>query len=138
MATKNDERIIELKKVIEKKREELNNMHHRFVPRTTCILQLDGETYNLNVSTENLKYLLVKVHSLILSADSLKIPAEEIKISGFSLVDWACDISEKIESIKYRDKKRELTNIEKQLNSLLSDDKQTELQIDSLELLLKS
>lgn len=138
MATKNDERIIELKKVIEKKREELNNMHHRFVPRTTCILQLDGETYNLNVSTENLKYLLVKVHSLILSADSLKIPAEEIKISGFSLVDWACDISEKIESIKYRDKKRELTNIEKQLNSLLSDDKQTELQIDSLESLLKS
>ena len=129
MATKNDERIIELKKVIEKKREELNNMHHRFVPRTTCILQLDGETYNLNVSTENLNYLL---------ADSLKIPAEEIKISGFSLVDWACDISEKIESIKYRDKKRELTNIEKQLNSLLSDDKQTELQIDSLESLLKS
>ena len=113
-------------------------MHHRFVPRTTCILQLDGETYNLNVSTENLNYLLVKVHSLILSADSLKIPAEEIKISGFSLVDWACDISEKIESIKYRDKKRELTNIEKQLNSLLSDDKQTELQIDSLESLLKS
>ena len=109
MATKNDERIIELKKVIEKKREELNNMHHRFVPRT-----------------------------IILSADSLKIPAEEIKISGFSLVDWACDISEKIESIKYRDKKRELTNIEKQLNSLLSDDKQTELQIDSLESLLKS
>ena len=53
-------------------------------------------------------------------------------------VDWACDISEKIESIKYRDKKRELTNIEKQLNSLLSDDKQTELQIDSLESLLKS
>ena len=138
MATKNDERIIELNKVIEKKREELNNMHHRFVPRTTCILQLDGETYNLNVSTENLNYLLVKVHSLILSADSLKIPAEEIKISGFSLVDWACDISEKIESIKYRDKKRELTNIEKQLNSLLSDDKQTELQIDSLESLLKS
>lgn len=138
MATKNDERIIELKKVIEKKREELNNMHHRFVPRTTCILQLDGETYNLNVSTENLKYLLVKVHSLILSADSLKIPAEEIKISGFSLADWACDISEKMESIKYRDKKRELTNIEKQLNSLLSDDKQTELQIDSLESLLKS
>lgn len=33
---------------------------------------------------------------------------------------------------------RELTNIEKQLNSLLSDDKQTELQIDSLESLLKS
>ena len=138
MATKNDVRINELKKVIEKKREELNNMHHRFVPRTTCILQLDGETYNLNVSTENLNYLLVKVHSLILSADSLTIPAEEIKISGFSLVDWACDISEKIESIKYRDKKRELTNIEKQLNSLLSDDKQTELQIDSLESLLKS
>ena len=91
-----------------------------------------------NYTTENLNYLLVKVHSLILSADSLKIPAEEIKISGFSLVDWACDISEKIESIKYRDKKRELTNIEKQLNSLLSDDKQTELQIDSLESLLKS
>ena len=137
MATKNDERIIELKKIIEKKREELNNMHSRFSPKTNCILQLDGETYNLNVSTQNLAYLLVKINALIKSAESLNMSAEEVTISGFSLVDWFDDTKSKKDSIDYRDKKRELATIENKLNSLLSDDKQTELQIDSLEALLK-
>ena len=137
MATKNDERIIELKKVIEKKREELNNMHSRFAPKTNCILQLDGETYNLNVSTQNLAYLLIKINALIKSAESLNMSAEEVTISGFSLADWFDDIKSKKDSIDYRDKKRELAIIENKLNSLLSNDKQTELQIDSLEALLK-
>ena len=137
MATKNDERIIELKKVIEKKREELNNMHSRFAPKTNCILQLDGETYNLNVSTQNLTYLLIKINALIKSAESLNMSAEEVTISGFSLAEWFDDIKSKKDSIDYRDKKRELTTIENKLNSLLSDDKQTELQIDVLEALLK-
>ena len=137
MATKNDERIIELKKIIEKKREELNNMHSRFSPKTTCILEIDGETYNLNVSTQNLAYLLVKINALIKSAESLNMSAEEVTISGFSLADWFDDIKSKKDSIDYREKKRELSIIENKLNSLLSNDKQTELQIDSLEALLK-
>ena len=37
----------------------------------------------------------------------------------------------------YREKKKKLDALEKQLTALLSDDKQTELQIDSLEELLK-
>ena len=137
MATKNDERIIKLKEIIEKKREELNNMHSRFAPKTNCILQLDGETYNLNVSTQNLTYLLVKINALIQSAELLNMSAEEVTISGFSLADWFDDIKSKKDSIDYRDKKRELTTIENKLNGLLSSDKQTELQIDSLEALLK-
>ena len=137
MATKNDERIIKLKEIIEKKREELNNMHSGFAPKTNCILQLDGETYNLNVSTQNLTYLLVKINALIQSAELLNMSAEEVTISGFSLADWFDDIKSKKDSIDYRDKKRELTTIENKLNSLLSSDKQTELQIDSLEALLK-
>ena len=107
------------------------------LPKTNCILQLDGETYNLNVSTQNLAYLLVKINALIKSAESLNISAEEVTISGFSLADWFDDIKSKKDSIDYRDKKRELTTIENKLNSLLSNDKQTELQIDSLEALLK-
>lgn len=138
MATKNDERIIELKKVIEKKREELNNMHSRFAPKTNCILQLDGETYNLNVSTQNLTYLLVKINALIKSAESIDIPAEDVLISEFSLSEWFDDIKSKKDSVDYREKKRELSIIENKLNNLLSNDKQTELQIDNLELLLNS
>ena len=89
------------------------------------------------MSTQNLAYLLVKINALIKSAESLNLSAEYITISGFSLADWFDDIKSKKDSIDYRDKKRELTIIENKLNSLLSDDKQTELQIDSLEALLK-
>ena len=58
---KNDDRILELKEKIEKKKLELSGKNTRFVPITNCILLLGG-TYNLNTFDEiSLKIMLVRI-----------------------------------------------------------------------------
>lgn len=134
MAQKNDERIMELKSQIEKKRNELSKQSKRFVPITNCLLVLDKVTYNLHVDSSEL--LLIKLNSMRLSAKDLDMDTSKIMISGYSLDDWITDVKNNLESKTYKKKKKDLDNLEKELTALLSDDKQTELKIDSLEALL--
>ena len=60
MATKNDERVLQLKQVIDKKKSELKGSK-RFTPLTNCVLDLEEQKYNLNVlQLDDLQFLLVK------------------------------------------------------------------------------
>ena len=56
--SKNDDRILELKKQVEDKKKELASKKTRFVPITNCILEMDGMTLNLNVLSESALILL--------------------------------------------------------------------------------
>ena len=60
--SKNDDRILELKKQIEEKKTTLTKKNAKFSPETNCILILDGTTYNLNVlNNESLTFLKIKL-----------------------------------------------------------------------------
>lgn len=136
MAQKNDDRIMQLKEQIEKKRKELAASNtSRFVPITNCLLVIDKTTYNLHVDSSEL--LLIKLNSMRLSANDLGIDTSKIIISGYSLDDWISDVKNNLSIQNYRAEKRKLDSLEKQLTALLSDDKQTELQIDQLAALLQ-
>lgn len=135
MAQKNDERIMQLKKTIEEKRQELASKPTRFNPITNCLLVLDKVTYNLHIDSSEM--LLIKLNALLISAKDLEIDTSTLMISGSSLDDWIADVKANLEAQRYKAEKKKLDMLEKQLTALLSDDKQTELQIDSLEELLK-
>ena len=132
--SKNDERIMLLKKDIEMKRKELADKNNRFVPVTNCLLVLDKVTYNLHVDSSEL--LLIRLNMMAMSAKDLGMDISKIVISGFSLEEWIVDIKNCIEVQKYKKKKKKLDSLEKELTALLSDDKQTELQIDALAAML--
>lgn len=73
--SKNDDRILELKKQIEMKKQDLSKRKTRFTPETNCVLELDGNKYNLNVmSAADLTLLIIKLNMFVMSADSLKLP----------------------------------------------------------------
>lgn len=135
MAQKNDERIMQLKSQIEEKRKELAKQTSRFVPITNCLLVLDKVTYNLHVEASEL--LLIKLNTLHMSARDLDIDPSKVIISGYSLVDWMEDISNCLKVQKYKQEKTKLNTLERQLDTLLSDDKRTELEIDSIASLLE-
>ena len=135
MAQKNDERIMQLKKTIEEKRQELVSKPTRFNPITNCLLVFDQVTYNLHIDSSEM--LLIKLNALLISAKDLEIDTSTLMISGSSLDDWIADAKANLEVQRYKAEKKKLDMLEKQLTALLSDDKQTELQIDSLEELLK-
>jgi len=131
MSNKNDEKILQLKKTVAEKREELKKIPTKFVPKTNCMLVLFGHNYNLHTITEY-NDLILPVKALMMAAEELGKKPEETIYCGFALTDWFDDITtlEKIATGKV--KRRELDRLESQLDSLLSSEKATELKVDSL------
>lgn len=133
MATKNDERVLQLKQVIDKKKSELKG-YKRFTPLTNCVLDLEGQKYNLNVlQLDDLQLLLVRLNMYLMSAKDLGICLE---ISGHNIAEWITDIRCKIEIFEYKKKESELKALETKLDKMLSDEKKTELELDEIAALL--
>lgn len=134
--SKNDDRILELKKQIEEKKTTLTEKTTKFSPETNCILILDGTTYNLNVlNDESLTFLKIKLYTYKMAVIDMKIT--DFKISGYSLDNWIGDINKKLETHEVKQKQNELKAMEAKLDKLLSEDKKTELELDDIAALLK-
>ena len=96
MAMKNDERVLLLKKQIDEKRSGL--AAQKFSPKTNCIIDLDGQKYNINVLQVNeLELLLVK---LSVYSEFAKNLGFELVISGYLINEWITDIDQKLAVIK--------------------------------------
>lgn len=135
MATNNDERVLQLKQVIDKKKSELKGSK-KFAPLTNCVLDLEGQKYNLNVlQFDDLQLLLVRLNMYLMSAKDLGISLE-IEISGYNIEEWITDIRCKIEIFEYKKKEAELKTLEAKLDKMLSDEKKTELELDEIAALL--
>lgn len=133
MATKNDERVLQLKQVIDKKKSELKGSK-RFTPLTNCVLDLEEQKYNLNVlQLDDLQFLLVKLNMYLMSAKNLGICLE---ISGYNIEEWITDIKCKIEIFEYKKEEAELKALEVKLDKMLSNEKRTELELDEITTLL--
>lgn len=132
--SKNDERVLQLKKIIDEKKLELKSAK-RFVPLTNCVLNLEGLSYNLNVlQLDDLKLLLVKLNMYLMSGNDLDIG---VNISGYSVAEWMSDVKYKIEILEHKKKESELKVLEAKLDKMLSDEKKTELELDEIATLLK-
>lgn len=133
MATKNDERVLQLKQVIDKKKSEIKGIK-KFMPLTNCVLDLEGQKYNLNVlQFDDLQLLLVRLNMYLMSVKDMGI---NLEISGYNLVEWITDIKCKIEIFEYKKKEAELKALEDKLDKMLSDEKKTELELDEIAALL--
>ena len=131
--SKNDERVLQLKEIIDKKKLELKGAK-KFTPLTNCILDLEGQKYNLNVLRLNdLQLLLVRLNMYLMSAKDLKI---NLEFSGYNIAEWITDIKCKIEIFEYKKKEAELKTLEVKLDKMLSDEKKTELELDEIAALL--
>lgn len=134
--SKNDDRILELKKQVEDKKNELASKKTRFVPITNCILEMDGMTLNLNVLSESALILLwIRLNTYRMSAADLGL--HKFEISGYDLEDWITDVKARLEVIATKREENDLKAMETKLDKLLSEDKKTELELDSIAELLK-
>lgn len=133
--SKNDDRILELKKQIEVKKKALAEKKIKFVPETSCILSYEKENYNLHVCTEDtLKYLLIVLNMYVMSAKDLEMEVPEM--SGYPVETWMSDIKNKLAEKNVKKEEADLKRMEAKLDKLLSDDKKTELELDEIASLL--
>lgn len=142
MANKNDERILELKKQIQEKKDKLGKIGG-FAPLTNCSIELDGIRNNLNVlNKEQLRHLLVKLTSYVISARALdnnkdyNFSIKDYTISGYNIEEWITDVNSKLDILSKKDEEKTLAVMEAKLSKMLSDEKQVELEIDEIESLL--
>lgn len=134
--SKNDDRILELKKQIEVKKKDLSERKVRFLSETNCILELDGNKYNLNVLDDGaLMLLMLKINVYIMSARNLNMPLPAF--SGYTVDLWISDIKNKLAVSGMKKEEVDLKKMETKLDKLLSEDKKTELEIDDIAASLK-
>jgi uncharacterized protein YdgA (DUF945 family) len=131
----NDKKIIDLKNVIATKKSQLKTL--KFTPITNCSIDFDGVRHNIHtLNSDALTFLLVKLNSYLLSMKNLNI--KSLSISGYSIHNWITDIKSKLEIIAQQQEENTLSALESKLKSLLSEDKKTELELNSIETLLSS
>jgi len=136
--SKNDNKIIELKEGIVKKKKEISEVSVKVTTTTNCSITVEGRRYNINtLKGVELQHLLITVNTLLLSAKDLNIQ-DEFKYDGYLLGDWISDLKSRVEVEKYKKKVKEMTTLEKKLDSLLSADKQTELEIGDISELINN
>ena len=133
--SKNDDRILELKKQVENKKKEIAKKNVKFVPETNLVIEINGIKTNINVLNEkDLKSLLVILNMYRMSAIDLKM--NDFEISGYKVDQWMNDVKSKINMKTLKNEEAELKRLEEKLDKLLSEDKKTELELDSIATLL--
>jgi DNA polymerase III alpha subunit len=129
--SKNDDRILELKKQIEDKKTYLTNQRKKFSPETNCMLELDEIKYNINVIPEDiLTTLIIKLNMYVISADNLGMPHPII--NGYSVDLWILDIKNKLFTLGIKKEENDLKSMEASLTKMLSEDKKIELELDKI------
>jgi len=135
MKQSNDQRVLDLKKQITKKRSVIGK-ERRFAPITNCLIEINGARKNIQIlERDELALLLVQLNSWLMSAKNLNID-NEIVVCGYGISGWISDIRAKLESIKFREESVALKTLETKLDKLLSNEKKTELEIDEIAALL--
>lgn len=135
----NDERILQLRETIAKRREELKKGGvTRFVPITDCSIptSLVGNE-SVNINTLGKPELVTLGAVLVAVSNGYKefgVGDNVFPLHGrcFTLADYLTDVSNRIRYLETLDARRELDAAEKKLSALLSDNKKTELAIDDI------
>ena len=132
----NDDKIMLLKSQIEDREKNLK-VKKKFTPETNCSLEFEGVRYNLHASQKDqLTNLLIRLTMYEMAVEKLGLENEYI-ISGYSVGQWIKDIKLRLKIIKYEEEDRNLKDLKKKLENLLSHEKQVELAIDDLAKLIK-
>lgn len=127
-----DNKIIKLKETINKKQKNLELLPTKFSPRTNCMFSFfDGHhIFNLHTLNEN-ELCKLRNQLSVLNKEEYK-PV----YNGSELVDWIIDIDQKIGVINYKKELNKLNDLKLKLDSLLSEDKKKELELEEIEKML--
>lgn len=134
MSNENDKKVLLLKEKIKEKKASIKKMV--LTPLTNCSLEFEGIRHNLHVlKEETLTYLLIKLNSMVMSMSNLSI--KEFKLSGYDIKEWVTDIKQKLAVLTIKEEEASLKHLESKLDTLLSSDKKTELELDNISKLLE-
>ncbi len=129
--SKNDDKILDLKAQIEKKKREIGIVRN-FNPSTNCILNIDNVNYNIHTfSKSQIIHMLVKLNSMMMSAKDLGLE-DQLEFNGYNISLWIEDLMKLLNITNIRQEQVKLMQMEKRLTEMLSDNKKIELELDEI------
>lgn len=129
--SKNDDKILDLKAQIEKKKREIGIVRN-FNPSTNCILNIDNINYNIHTfSKSQIIHMLVKLNSMMMSAKDLGLE-DQLEFNGYNISLWIEDLMKLLNITNIRQEQVKLVQMEKRLTEMLSDNKKIELELDEI------
>lgn len=129
--SKNDDKILDLKAQIEKKKRDIGIVRN-FNPSTNCILNIDNVNYNIHTfSKTQIIHMLVKLNSMMMSAKDLGLE-DQLEFNGYNISLWIEDLMKLLNITNIRQEQVKLVQMEKRLTEMLSDNKKIELELDEI------
>ena len=141
MAKKNDNLVVELLKKVEEKKAQIKKIKHPDF-KTNLSLPIDGTNTRVNLNVANLELLfriLVDLETRVEMSESVSKKYDvvfENAWHGYTLEDWRDDVVMKIRQKQAQRQVDELKVVESKLNSLMSEDKRTNMELEKLSTLL--
>ncbi len=141
--TKNDEKIKLLIAKVKEQKEALGKKP-RAAWRTNGIFKFaDGEHFNINTVTQP-EILIRALGHLIMMENSSAEAAKRLSVvilsegtwNGYKVSEYEEDFKLRIQMFKYDKKKKTLDKTKKKLDSLVSEEARTEMELDDIEALL--
>ena len=142
MAKKNDLLVGQLLNKVEEKKLQIKKIKNPSF-KTNLSLPIDGTTtrINLNVASPELLFkIIVDLETRIEKSDKVAAKYDLVFDNiwhGFDLEDWRDDVVLKIKQNQAQRQVAELKTIEKKLESLMSEDKRTNMELENLSKLLE-
>ena len=129
--SKNDDKILDLKAQIEKKKRDIGIVRN-FNPSTSCILNIDNVNYNIHTfSKSQIIHMLVKLNSMMMSAKDLGLE-DQLEFNGYNISLWIEDLMKLLNITNIRQEQVKLVQMERRLTEMLSDNKKIELELDEI------
>lgn len=135
--SKNDQRIKDYRKTIEKRRSALGERPSvKYV--TNGVLPLNGMNVNLNVlntvdkCVDVLSQLIVVDESMDKASKLLGVKDHKRLIGNYTLADWTSDLKSRVKVLQWSDSEKSLKTAERKLSELLSEDAKTTEAIDDI------
>lgn len=108
--------------------------------KTNCTIHIDNVIINIQTANET---VVKKIVIELLEQKEYASRAEEIlglekneKYDGFSFDDWISDCKKRIAVMRLRNKKENLSELEKRLNALVSPEQKRQMELDAITELL--
>ncbi len=137
----NDSRVKDLINKLKDKKKSLGSKPKKAWETNALFKYSDGKVLNLNTIGNNyqavsaLAYLLNASKNHIEACEALDVSLE-FEWNGYTLAQWIYDFQVCVDKIKYAEEEKKFKVLEKKLNSLVSDEARTGMELDDIEGLL--
>jgi len=145
MANKQDARVQKLIKAVQKRKEAISKTERAIWITNGSFRYAEDSTqgtFNLQVIADvtvlakALAFLIGKEQNIKEACDRLNIKGD-FKWLGYTVKEWQEDFQTRVNKINIATDKKQLAVLEKQLESLMSEDLKTDMQLAEIEALLK-